>query len=60
MNEKMIVACPVCGRQVLKSSSSTNAELFCPKCNSELNCTVSGAMVSVEVVKKSQKQKRSA
>ena len=60
MNEKMIVACPVCGRQLLKSGSSTNAEVSCPKCHSELNCTVSGATVSVEVVKKSQKQKRPA
>lgn len=60
MNEKMIVACPVCGRQLLKSGSSTSAELSCPKCSSELNCTVSGATVSVEVVRKSPKQKRSA
>ncbi len=60
MNEKMIVACPVCGKQLLKSSSSTSAELSCPKCHSELNCTVSGSTVSVEVVKKSPKQKRSA
>lgn len=59
MNEKMIVACPVCGKHLLKSSS-TSAELSCPKCNSELNCTVSGATVSVEVVRKSPKQKRSA
>lgn len=59
MNEKMIVFCPVCGRQLLKSSNTT-AEMSCPKCCSELNCTVSGATVSVEVVKKSTKQKRSA
>lgn len=56
MNEKMIVACPVCGRQLLKSNSGTHAELSCPKCCSELNCSVNGATVSVEVVKKSQKQ----
>ncbi len=60
MNEKMIVACPICGKQLLKSGSNTSAELSCPKCNSELNCTVSGATVSVEVVRKSPKQKRSA
>lgn len=60
MSEKMIVACPVCGKQLLKSNSSTNAEVSCPKCSSELNCTVSGATVSVEVVKKSPKQKRPA
>ena len=59
MNEKMIIACPICGRQLLKSSD-TNAEVSCPKCGSELNCTVSGATVSVEVIKKSTKQKRSA
>lgn len=60
LDEKMIVACPVCGRQLLKSNSGTHAELSCPKCCSELNCSVNGATVSVEVVKKSQKQKRSA
>lgn len=60
LNEKMIVACPVCGRQLLKSNSGTHAELSCPKCCSELNCSVNGATVSVEVVKKSQKQKRLA
>lgn len=59
MDEKMIVSCPICGKQIFRASN-TNAELSCPKCNSELSCTVSGAMVSVEVVKKSQKQKRSA
>lgn len=60
LNEKMIVACPVCGKQLLKSGSSTNVEISCPKCSSELNYTVSGATVSVEVVKKSTKQKRPA
>lgn len=42
----------------MKSNSDTDAELSCSKCNSKLNCTVSGATVSVKVVKKSQKQKR--
>lgn len=60
MNDKMIVDCPVCDRQILKSNSGTSAELSCPKCGSELNCTVCGATVSVEVVRKSQKQKKPA
>lgn len=60
MNEKMIVSCPICGRQLLRSTSSTDTEISCPKCGSGLNITVSGTSVQVKLVKMSPKQKRPA
>lgn len=51
MSDRMVISCPVCGRQVSRSKSGTDSEVVCPKCGAELNCIVSGATVSIKVVK---------
>lgn len=60
MGERMCIYCPICGKQISRSKSGTDSESICPKCGSELNYTVNGVTVNIEVIKISLKQVKSA
>lgn len=60
MGERMCIYCPICGKQISRSKSGTDSESICPKCGSELNYTVNGVTVNIEVIKVSLKQVKTA
>lgn len=60
MGERMCVYCPICGKQISRSKSGTDSESVCPKCGAQLNYTVNGGAVHIEVINVSVKQIRTA
>lgn len=56
MDEKMTIACTVCGKVLQKSNSGSESDMVCPRCKAELNCVVSGPIVTIKLMQKPQKE----
>ncbi len=48
--EKYYVACPICGRVVMKGKYILKGEMTCPKCSTPIEIDVIGKTVSVKIV----------
>ena len=48
--EKYYVACPICGRVVMKGNYILKGEMTCPKCSTPIEIDVNGKIVSVKIL----------
>ena len=57
-NDNFIVTCPVCGQRFGQSKSGTFTKMSCPKCKSEIQCSIKGNAVTTIVLERSTKTKK--
>ncbi len=52
MDEKMMISCTVCGKVLQRTNSGSDSDMVCPRCKAELNCIVSGQIVTIKLMRK--------